>query len=71
MWDMDFSFMMGIIILPRLVFPGTGGIIQGVARDAYFLFYNWLGPEYGEGILKFAVTFFFYLFCYLYEIFRF
>uniref|UniRef100_A0AC34RAG6 Uncharacterized protein n=1 Tax=Panagrolaimus sp. JU765 TaxID=591449 RepID=A0AC34RAG6_9BILA len=47
-WDGLFAFCVGILMQPRLYFPSTGCIIQGIGRDVYL----WLGPGFGEFLAK-------------------
>uniref|UniRef100_A0AC34Q3Y5 Uncharacterized protein n=1 Tax=Panagrolaimus sp. JU765 TaxID=591449 RepID=A0AC34Q3Y5_9BILA len=51
-FDGTLAFFLGILLQPRLYFPATGGVIQGVARDLYL----WLGPEKGEPLVKMAMV---------------
>lgn len=53
-WDGAFSFFTGIMLQPRLYFPATGCVSQGVSKDLYDLF----GPKTGEILAKFCVCIF-------------
>uniref|UniRef100_A0A914QA74 G-protein coupled receptors family 1 profile domain-containing protein n=1 Tax=Panagrolaimus davidi TaxID=227884 RepID=A0A914QA74_9BILA len=55
--DLAYSFWIGIVVTPRFFFPGTGCIVQGLARDLFYIFNDNFGQKYGEAVIRSSVMF--------------